>query len=175
MNPQYAVIDVETGGVDPTREPLIEVAWVLETGESVAFTLDFDIEKCHPRALKVNGWGEREFAPHVHNAGAIHLMRRDLTDRMIVASPAHFDMSFMAAWWDKATGDTKRPWGHRAVIDLKTYACATFGTLNPLKNSAIGGMLGIDDTSDHTALADAKWTAEIFRALLKINEDLHRI
>lgn len=162
---KYAVIDVETGGLDPHRHPLIEVAYVLEDGAEEAFSLPFDVALCSPEAMAVNGWGKREFAPEVTHYQAMDILRRDFRDRLLVASPVHFDIGFLEAWWNRNTA-RRTPWNHRAMVDLKSYACGVLGVMEPLKNSAISDILGIKDTSDHSALADARWTAEMFRALL---------
>jgi DNA polymerase-3 subunit epsilon len=161
---EYVVVDVETGGLDPLRHPLIEVAYVLESGVARAFSLPFNEEECDPEALEVNGWGKRDFAELVSHSEGRGMVERDFTDRMVVCSPAHFDMGFLAAWFSKA-GDPV-PWGHRDIIDLKSFACGKWGVLSPLRNSLISQMLGIEDTSNHSALDDAIWTYKLFQALL---------
>lgn len=162
---KYAVIDVETGGLDPYRHPLIEVAYILEDGTEVAFSLPFDPVICSPEAMAVNGWGKREFAMELSHSEAMGLLQADFRDRLLIASPVHFDIGFIEAWWKRHT-NRRTPWNHRAMVDLKSYACGVLGVMEPLKNSAISDILGIKDTSDHSALADARWTAEMFRALL---------
>ena len=79
-------------------------------------------------------------------------------------SPSFFDIGFLTAWFSRIGRD--HPWNHRDVIDLKSYAAGKWGTVAPLKNEHIGHVLAVEDTSDHSALADARWTAEMFRELI---------
>ncbi len=166
---RYAVIDTETGGLDPSRHPLMEVAYVLEGGTRVAYSVPFDVEDCDPRALEINGWGRREFAPELTVNSALRMMAQHFHKRLLVSSPAHFDMGFLGAFWARNT-DEIPPWSHRAVIDLKTYACGVLGDLAPLGNGTIAARLGIEDTSDHSALEDAIYTDRMWRALVSMSQ-----
>ncbi len=166
----YAVIDVETGGLDPHKHPLIEVAYVLEDGREVAYSLPFYPNQCDARALGVNGWGKRPFAPVIGYMDAIDTMRVDFSRRLLVSSPATFDMGFIGAFWRTYARGEEPPWHHASIIDLKSYACGVFRTFEPLRNSDIAARTGVVDDSDHTALADARYTCRMFEALRAISD-----
>lgn len=165
----WAAVDIETSGLDPNYHDVIEVGIAHRDGSVWACSLSFDISKADSKALKVNGWGRREFAP-LADYSDLHEFLYDTffhTGTLLVASPAHFDVGFLEALIRRHSKTP--PWGHRNIIDLKSYACARFGVVNDLKNSEISRMLNIEDTSDHTALGDAKWTRQLFAALTASN------
>lgn len=166
---EWVAVDIETSGLDPHRHEVIEVGLVHRDGSTWAMSLPFDETKADPKALGINGWGFREFATMRDFDYLGQLLHKIFyhTNTMLVASPAHFDVGFLEALI-RSHGETP-PWGHRNIIDLKSYACARFGVLNDLKNSEISRMLNIEDTSDHTALGDAKWTARLFHGLTASN------
>lgn len=163
----WVAVDIETSGLDPAYHDVIEVGLVSSRGLVKSFSLDFDEVKADPKALEVNGWGKRELAPKVEMVEALAELSAaffPFKHTLLVASPAHFDVGFLEQLF-RREGLTP-PWGPRSIIDLKSFACARFGVLTDLKNSEISRMLDIEDTSDHTALGDAIWTANLFRALL---------
>lgn len=164
----WIVVDIETSGLDPHVHEVIEIGMVSWKGEEWSCSLPFDIDKASPKALEVNGWGTREFAPSVKPMQALNTMHKAFykTGALIIASPAHFDVGFLEALFRKNALDP--PWGHRSVIDLKSFACARMGVLTDLKNAEIARMFDVEDTSDHTALGDALYTARLWRALLNL-------
>lgn len=166
---EWVAVDIETSGLDPNYHEVIEVGLAHWNGSTWAMSVPFDETKADSKALEINGWGVREFAPLVSPDELLNTLSTVFwhTDTLLVASPAHFDVGFLEAFCRKHGAFP--PWGHRSIIDLKSYACARFGVVNDLKNSEISRMLNIEDTSDHTALGDAKWTRNLFAALTASN------
>lgn len=172
-------VDIETTGLDLIKHEMIEFAAVgvdFESGESLgyAFSVPFDESKADPRALEINGWGERTFAPMRTHQEGLELMRESLgRNTLIVASPSFFDMGFLWKFWNQHS-DERPPWGHRRVIDLKSLAVG-MGYDFGIKNSEIGDKLGIPDTSDHSAYADAEWTWRMFWELTYSKRGHHEL
>lgn len=160
----WIAVDIETSGLDPCYHETIEVGLCWSNGNELSFSLEFDIVKATPKALEVNGYRIRNFAPYVDKYYALGILSAAFKGgALLVASPAHFDVGFLEQLFRREGMDP--PWSHRSVIDLKSFACARFGILTNLKNSEISLLLDIEDTSDHTALGDARWTAQLFHAL----------
>lgn len=164
----WVAVDVETTGLDPFRHGICEVAMVSSSGKGeTTFFLDVSDVEIDPVAMGINNYTERvaKSPGLLYKPGfATNVMDSWLSNVMIVCSPSFFDMGFLSAWYSRI--GREHPWKHRDVIDLKSYAAGKWGTVAPLKNEHISHVLGIEDTSDHTALADAQWTAELFRALV---------
>lgn len=170
----WVALDIETTGLDFLRHGVCEVGIVSSTGAGfIEFFLPIDDVEVDPEAMKLNGYHDRlveanrlSAVPKLYTNGfAASVMESWLSDVMVVCSPSFFDIGFLSAWFSRMGRD--HPWKHRNVIDLKSYAAGKFGTVSPLKNEHIGQVLGVEDTLDHTALQDARWTAEVFRALCR--------
>lgn len=163
----WVAVDIETSGLSPCYHEVIEIGLVHSNGPEWSCSLPFNIARADPKALEINGWGVRDFARQHGVSYALGVMQAWFgSGELLVASPAHFDVGFLEATYRRA--GARIPWGHRSIIDLKSFACAKFGEVSDLKNSAISERLHITDTSDHTALGDARWTADLFRGLVAL-------
>ncbi len=164
---EWVSIDIETSGLDPNRHEIIEIGMAYSNGATWECSLEFDHDKADPKDLEVNGWGKRDFALLKDVVEVMRILHTAFHGGvMLVASPAHFDVGFLEALFRKYGQDP--PWGHRSVIDIKSFACARFGVLTDLKNSEIARMLDLQAPSNkHTALADAMWQRDIFEALIR--------
>jgi DNA polymerase III epsilon subunit-like protein len=162
----WVAVDIETTGLDPLRHGVCEIALVGSDGADTSMFLPITGIEIDEVAMEMNRYRERSDVLSVCNPGFVAASMESWIkpDTMVVCSPSFFDIGFLQAWYSRIGRDV--PWRHRNVIDLKSYACGKWGTLAPLKNEFIGHVLGIEDTSDHTALADARWTAEMFKALI---------
>lgn len=161
----WASIDIETSGLDPHYNQVIEIGICGRYGQTWEATIGFDLSRADPKALEVNGWGKRDFAPAKPVGTVLDALTNWFGDgTLIVASPAHFDLGFLEALFREHKRDP--PWGRRNVIDIKSYACGRLGLLTNLKNSEIGRLLDIPEPStEHTALGDAVYQRNIFAAL----------
>lgn len=161
-------VDIETTGLDPTVHEVIEVGLCAANYHETEFSLAFDESKADPVALEVNGWGQRDFAPQLELPDALGVLQGAFGGgALIVASPAHFDVPFLEALFRRQ--GMRPPWSHRSVIDIKTFACAKWGVLTDLRNDEIARMLDVEplELGDaHNALNDARWQAQLFRALI---------
>lgn len=172
---RFVAVDVETGGLDPRKHPLIEVGLIVETyaGEAMplAFSLPFDVEECEPRALEVNGWGKREFAPQIPEEEAALLLQDHLHDVHLVGKNPQFDAAFLEQFLGKT------PWHHR-MIDVGTLTwgwhnreCHAYEEPhldqppNVEKTEALMQVY-VPEDQRHTALGDARWAYEVFRKVV---------
>lgn len=161
----WIAVDIETSGLDPCYHEVIEVGMCGQYGYTSEFSLEFDISKADSKALEVNRYGLRDFAPIVDLHHGLSLLHAAFEDgALLVASPAHFDVGFLEQLFRR--NGMNPPWGHRSIIDLKSFACARFGVFTDLKNSEIARLLDIPQPDNkHSALADAIWTAELMNGL----------
>lgn len=180
---KFACVDIETSGTIASYHDVIEVAVVtlmvgtggrLHECDSVEFSVPFDPKRATEEALKINGWGQRDFAPQVTHEEA----RKILFDTFgpykstaFVAMHAHFDAGFLEAMlaryctWDDSVPET--PW-RKHVYDLPSYFCGVMNVLPPMRSNWMASMLGIEELEKdrhHSALEDAHHVADIFTAL----------
>ncbi len=165
---EYAFVDIETSGVDPEFHEMIECGIILENPYREAqFSLPFMLTKANPKALEVNGWGKREFAPEMEPREAAGLVWNLLKDKYLVGQAVQFDAAFLRAFL-LAHGYFPS-WNFR-LVELSALASGHLGLEPPIKSELISEKLGISNEDKHTALADAKWDREVFRKIVPAPE-----
>lgn len=160
-----AFLDIETSGLDPVIHEPIEVAYILEPeGKVINVSLDFNVKGADPEALKVNGYGHREFAPQVEsNSIFAGLLVKDLKDRIIIGNNVQFDMNFLREFLRRH--DLAPTWRH-SVVDLKAIAGGVLGIEPPWHIDTLCEKLGATPPGleQHTALGDTIWNREFYQA-----------
>jgi DNA polymerase III epsilon subunit-like protein len=180
------VVDTETTGLDIEKHWVLEVAAInLTTGEElyfVPFLPSGALDQADGKALKINGYFERGVFSHRMDAEASEKYWRQLWDMLrgntLAGSNPSFDAAMLnrSATWFKPKptygpelGEaplTPSPWHHR-LADLSAYAA---GALN-IRPTALPGLevvcrsLQVENEGEHSALGDARATAECFRRI----------
>jgi DNA polymerase-3 subunit epsilon len=172
-------IDVETTGLKPVENDIIQIAGIIEIDGQVEETFEF---KCQPhswttispKALEVHGYGVeklREFdeplivKTQVESILSRYINKFDKTDKFIFAGyNAQFDYNFMREWWKKAGDKWFASFFEYKVYDIyplfQTYARAIHLELpnHKLVTAAAHFDIHLDA---HDALADITVTREI--------------
>lgn len=168
------VVDVETGGVDPTHNPLLSIGAVdlnnLDTFYVEMKPWDED-QRVTQDALKVNGqWHykqNRHTVPQAMTKFKTWLWGRDT---ILAGHNPSFDISFLN--YNFARMKQKPPFGFRTV-DLHSVAfayCMAKGIAIPDKmtSDAIYNLLGmIPEPRPHHGLNGALWEATAFLKIFK--------
>jgi hypothetical protein len=198
---RFVAVDLETTGVDPNQDYIIEVGMAGEdyiTGRyfEMSFALDFPEDAMSEGAAAVNGWGKRDFGPTIDYHLAATYMVSQLNDVHIVGKNPWFDVSFLQNLMLKSgvierNYPQRMPWHHR-LVDVGCLAWGSyqrdtmFGTdeskariLIPPNVEDVERMLGIPreqvQTQNglfHTALLDARWAYEAFRNIVPPVEEV---
>jgi DNA polymerase III epsilon subunit-like protein len=178
---QVVFIDVETGGLDPHGDALLEVGAVLPSGEQWSCFVRPEGKRIHPAALEINGIdveGEAFESAAMDRRVAAQffdgwLQRNAVREGWILAGMnAAFDRAFVMQWWRDTKGIFPKP-GHR-VLDLHSVAVADWymregldNEVPPLYSDAISEMLGMrPEARPHRALAGAMWCREAMGRLV---------
>lgn len=185
------VVDTETTGLNPEKHWVVEVAAVnVTTGEELYFVPALPsgaLDEADGKALKINGYFSRDVYAHRLDVASARGYWGQLWDMLdgntLAGSNPTFDAAMLnrAALWStvptgyktSTTADDFRPspWHHR-LADLSAYAA---GALN-IDPTALPGLevvcrsLHVENEVQHSALSDARATAECFRKLI----DRHR-
>jgi ribonuclease T len=174
------VVDVETGGFDPLRDALLEIAAVtlrmtqsgrLEPAETLAFHVQpFPGANIDPRALEFTGIDpdhpfrdalpERDALRGIFNPIRHAVKASGCNRAILVGHNAAFDLGFLNA--AVARNDIKRnPFHPFSTFDTVTLAGLAYGHTVLARAAEIAG-IAWDGNEAHAALYDAEKTAELF-------------
>lgn len=174
------VIDIETSGVDFQKNAILEIAAVtvdyndagmmIPVGEFACHVTPFEGARIDDAALEITGidpYHPFRFDISEHDA-LVQLFKfvektLDLTEcrrAVLVGHNAHFDLSFilMAA---KRCKFKATPFHGFTVFDTATLSGLAFGK-TVLAKALRAARLGFDKNEAHSAIYDAKKTAELF-------------
>jgi ribonuclease T len=184
------VVDVETGGFDPARHALLEIAAVmihmddagrLAPGQSLAcHVLPFIGAELDPSALAFNKIDpEHPFRDAISEHDALKRVLTPIrkavassgcTRAILVGHNAHFDLGFLKAAVER-TGHKRNPFHAFSVFDTVSLAGLAFGQTVLAKAVQAAG-LGWDDAEAHSAIYDAEKTAALFCTIVNRWHDL---
>ena len=173
------VIDVETGGLDPEKHALLEVAAVFltldEQGSLVPLeTVDFKIlpdAHCEidEKSLKINKIDmELHRVSAISEADAIKalftLIRKAIKKHhcvrgILTGHNASFDLDFLEAA-AKRHGIKRNPFHPFSVIDTVSLSALFYGQTT-LKNACFEAKIEFNESFAHSAIYDAEKTAEL--------------
>lgn len=182
--------DVETGGLDPQKHPVIQFAAVVVDGllqelESLELKILFNPAQAEAEALAVNHYDAEVWAREgVRESLALlqiaELMRRNATVAKVskknrpydvarlCAHNARFDSEFIAAWF-KREGLFLPAACYESLCTLNLARWASLGSATAPADHKLGSLcawLGIElGAGAHDALADVRATVEVARVL----------
>ena len=180
------IVDVETGGFDPIRDALLEVAFVfidydeLRGWQRVA-TENYHIEpfensNIDPDALNFNkidpnhpfrfAVDERTFFEDIKKKLLTHLAQVDCKRAILVGHNASFDLSFINAAL-KRNKILKFPLHSFSSFDTATLSGVFFGQ-TVLARAMSSAKLKWNPSQAHSAIYDAEGTADLFCKILNL-------
>ena len=174
------IVDVETGGFNPTTDALLEIAAVtvrldpegdLERDETYRFhTLPFENANIEAASLEVNridphhplrpAIPERDALQRIFREIRAHLRASECTRAILVGHNAHFDLNFLNEAV-RRTGIKRNPFHPFSVFDTATIAGVALGQTVLARAVHAAGMEW-DPSAAHSAAYDAELTADLF-------------
>lgn len=198
MEQRLVFFDLETGGLDPKRHPIIQLAAVAidhagEVLEAFEAKLKFDAKRANAHSLRKNHyhpgvWAKEARAPSETAKEFAAFLRRHATTPMLsadgrsfrvaqlVAHNAAFDGQFLATWYDKL--NLYLP-ARRLVLCTMQLAMWQFvsGDAAPPANYQLATLcdyfgVRFHAAAAHDALGDATATVQLFQAIARSNHDV---
>lgn len=175
------VVDVETGGVNPATDALLEIAAIpLDMDrEGKIFPLEatsahiepFEGLKLNPESMKVNGIKlenpfrfavtEKEALRKLFKAIKATVKEKNCTRAILVGHNAHFDLAFLNAAIERNKLKNHSPFHPFSVMDTVTLSALAYGQ-TVLARAIECAKIEWDSQSAHSALYDTQKTAELF-------------
>lgn len=167
-------VDCETTGLDPGRHEIWELALIVD-GEEHVWTMDVDLSKADPDALRVGRYYERE---REREASIPFEVATEVwyltTNRALVGINPAFDAAFLTRFL-RSHGCV--PKWHYHVIDVKALAKGWLlgrhpkvpGTNPPWSTDDLARGLHLDPEGfdRHTALGDARLAKAMYEAVME--------
>lgn len=172
---QLIVVDIETSSLDVSRAVALEIAAVnVESGEEFYFAPWIKRElysKFDAGALEVNRYFERGVfhsaaTSERDNENALWKLANFLEGNTLAGSNPAYDAAVLRRLLVSYLNDPQ-PWHYR-LADLAAYAAGALG-LPPTDTpglSKVCELLDVTNEDPHTAMGDARATAECFRRLI---------
>jgi predicted DnaQ family exonuclease/DinG family helicase len=160
MDETLVSLDLETTGLDPTRDAIIEIGAVKFRGEEVVDTFHTMVKPHRPLPYSIQiltGITTREVEAAPPLAVVLGNLISFIGDHPIVGQSTTFDLGFLS---EKGISLENR------VYDTFELARILLPTLSDYRLSAIADELGISPSIHHRALPDAITAKDVFLALL---------
>ncbi len=161
---QYAVVDVETTGLDPRRNRVVQIAVALLDPEGRLERQWHTLvnPRQDPGPVHVHGLTREQLAAAPLFAEVAPRLNQLLAGRVLVAHNADFDYSFLAA--EAARARHRLPTTHRlCTIDLARSLAVP---VPDFRLSSLAEHYGITQQRAHDARDDTRVLAEVFTRLL---------
>lgn len=169
----YAVVDVETTGLDPLSDRIIDIGIILADAQGKAtdeFTTRINPER-PVDATFIHGLTDEDLADSPTFATIAPRLANFLHGRILVAHNVAFDAAFLAAAFDRA--------GYRAEINANTSVCTMDQSRIYLPEGrhnllACAERAGISSRPAHRGLADTQCALELFQHYLSAEQSQRR-
>lgn len=169
--PGYVVLDIETTGLNPAKDSIIEIGAIkFENRQKYEFQSLVQLDEKLPIEIKkLTGITDQLLMDEGHPLSEIlDQFTKFIGHLNLVAYNANFDLRFL----EKALSDNNMPSLKNKVFDLIRFVKKEKCTLTNYKLSTVLKAYGITDTVPHRALKDAELAFELS---LKVNEFHKRI
>lgn len=178
------VVDVETGGFDPQRHALLEIAASIIRMDTAGRLYPSPVIACHvlpfigaeldPRALAFNGIDpdhpfrdaipEKQALTRVLNPIRKAVKSSGCNRAILVGHNAAFDLGFVKAAVER-TGYKRSPFHAFSVFDTVSLGGLAYGQ-TVLARAAQAAGIGWSDSDAHSAIYDTEQTAKLFCAIV---------
>jgi predicted DnaQ family exonuclease/DinG family helicase len=161
--PEYAALDLETTGLDPARDRVIEVGAVAFTPERVTTTLELIVDpgRVVPETvLRLTGIKQEELRGAASPDSALRELADFLRGRQPVGHGARLDVDFLAAagLWDPST----------EILDTLDLARILLPSAASHSLPLLATEMGFNQPRPHRALDDADATRQL---LLRLRDE----
>lgn len=186
-----AVVDVETGGFNPASDALLEIAVVIpgfdDAGQLAAaeeywyHVQPFEGSNIEAAALEVNGIDPHHpLRPAIPERDALQRIFREVrravrdngcTRAILVGHNAAFDLAFVNAAVERS-GIKRNPFHPFSCFDTATLGGVAYGQTVLSRIAAAAG-LEWDSDAAHSAIYDARLTAQVFCGIVNQFRDIY--
>ena len=176
MTRDIVFIDTETGGFDPEKDPLIEIA-LIRTSADASVIHDRYVTKVavpegmtvNPAAAAINGYTPEAWkdAPQLEEALRAVTMRIPSYSYLGGHNFINFDKPFITANLKRVGLAWPKTQYHMADTMAIAFPLYATGKVANLKLQTLCDYFGISNDNAHQAMVDIERTAKVYKALMK--------
>ena len=178
-----AFIDLETTGLDPDKQEMIELGCVVARqvanpsgrGAKLEIVSEFDLkikpehlETAEPDALRINGYNSGDWLFAADLPQALKLLNEKAEGAMMISHNITFDWSFLERAFIKTKMQNKLASVRLDILSMAFAKLYHDPKIQRFNLRALTEYFGLKNDQAHTALADIKVTVEIYKKLLEI-------
>ncbi len=161
------VLDLETTGLDVTRERVVQVGAVTMAGAKILEEPRLDQltnpgMPIPPSATRIHGISDRDVAGAPDFAAVAPALQEIMSGRVVIGHNTAFDLAILRHEAARAG----IPWQEPAALDLVLLAGALEPSLPDLALETVTRLLGVSIEGRHTAMGDCLATAQAYSRLL---------
>jgi len=162
-------VDVETTGLDPIRDRIVQFGAVRLRGGVIDDEKPFDRlvdpgVSIPPATTAIHGLTDSDVAGAARFRDLVPEIERFLARSVVIGHSIGFDLAILKAEYDRAGLNWQRP----RSLDTAVLARIVNPLLPEFSLEAISQWLGVEITDRHTALGDALAAARVFAALVPL-------
>jgi DNA polymerase-3 subunit epsilon len=166
----YAVVDLETTGLDPRRDEIVSFASIPIDSARVIVggtraTIVRPARMPEAETIRIHGLRPADLADAPLLPEVLDLMLESLTGRVLVAHVAWMERGFLVAALKRAGLRLAEPVLDTSVLAQRVLASEDLGDGQALALGGLARTLGLPVHSPHVAEGDALTTAQLFLAL----------
>jgi len=158
-NIKYAVVDIETTGLDCYKHEIIEIAIVTESERYHVKVRPERLEYADSKALEINGYNPKDWSGAIRGCDVAMKTARILEGCTIIGHNPSFDMGFLRELWDLYNCN---PYIDRRYIDTVVLAREHLPFCRSYSLDSIRLYLGWSKIGSHSALVDCEDTERLF-------------
>jgi DNA polymerase III subunit epsilon len=167
---RYAVVDLETTGLDPKHDEIVSFASIpIQEGRVIVgqsrTTLVRPGRMPEAKTIRIHGLRPVDLAEAPELPAVLDLMLEALTGRILVAHAAWVERGFLAAALKPAGLRVVEPVLDTAYLSRRVFGAEGRGEGEAVSLSETARRLGLPVHSPHIAEGDALTTAQVFLAL----------
>lgn len=175
-----AFIDLETTGLDPERQEIIEIGCLIAKqipqsgkGNRVEFVEDFAIkvkpthlETAEPEALRINGYNDADWLFAADLKNALEKLADKTKDCIMVGVNVAFDWDFLEHAFAQTGVENKMHFHKLEIMSMAFAKLYADPVAERFSLRALADYYKIENPQAHTALADIRTTFEIYKKLI---------
>lgn len=169
-----AFVDLETTGIIPAENEIIEIAYVIVSQKTLKVQKErvFQVKPKHietadPLSLKIIDYNNRDWSKAISQKQAMKNFARDAKGAILVGQNVSMDWAFLRKAFSEEKIEDPLQYHRLDVMSMAFLVLKSEKALHRYSLKELTEFFHIKVGKEHTALDDAKATYEVYKKLIK--------